>query len=76
MLDGICRHHGLCPEELAVVGDRLYTDVAMAQRAGAASVLVLTGEATAEEAASLEPPPDLILSNIGELGQLLAEIRS
>lgn len=75
MLEGICRRHDLRPEELAVVGDRLYTDIRMAKRAGAVSVLVLTGEATAEEAASLAPPPDLILSNLGELGPLLAEAR-
>ncbi len=73
MLDGICRHNDLRPEELAVVGDRLYTDIVMAQRAGAASVLVLTGEASAEDAALLDPPPDLILQDVGELGDLLAK---
>lgn len=72
MLDGVCRRHGLQPEQLAVVGDRLYTDVAMAQRAGAASVLVLTGEATADEAAAFEPPPDLVIRDVGVLGESLA----
>ncbi len=72
MLDGVCHRHGLRPEQLAVVGDRLYTDMAMAQRAGAASVLVLTGEATAEEAATFDPPPDLVVRDVGELGELLA----
>jgi len=72
MLDGVCRRHGLQPEQLAVVGDRLYTDMVMAQRAGAASVLVLTGEATAAEAAALNPPPDLVVRDVGALGELLA----
>jgi NagD protein len=72
MLDGVCRRHGLRPEQLAVVGDRLYTDMLMAQRAGAASVLVLTGEATAGEAATLDPPPDLVVRDVGALGEILA----
>ena len=75
MLDGVCRRNDLRPDELAVVGDRLYTDIVMAQRAGAASVLVLTGEATAEEAAALDPPPDLTIQDISVLGGLLAEAR-
>jgi hypothetical protein len=36
----------LKPDELAVVGDRIYTDMAMARAAGAVGVLVLTGETT------------------------------
>ncbi|NQT17842.1 MAG: HAD-IIA family hydrolase [Planctomycetes bacterium] len=73
MLDGVCRRYGLSSGQLGVVGDRLYTDVVMAQRAGAASVLVLTGEATAEEAASLDPPPDLVVRNLSEFGERLKE---
>ncbi len=72
MLDGVCRRHGLRPEQLAVVGDRLYTDMAMAQSAGAVSALVLTGEATAEQAAAFDPPPDLVIQDVGVLGGLLA----
>lgn len=72
MLDGVCRRYGVPPDELAVVGDRLYTDMVMAQRAGATSILVLTGEATAEQAPLLDPPPDLVLQDIGVLGDLLA----
>ena len=35
MLEGILRGHHLAAEKLAMVGDRLYTDMAMARRAGA-----------------------------------------
>jgi HAD superfamily hydrolase (TIGR01450 family) len=71
MLRGILAHHLLQPHELAMVGDRIYTDVAMAQRAGAMSVLVLTGEATAEDAAKFHPAPDLVLPSLKELGAKL-----
>jgi len=75
MLRGILHKHNLKPENLAMVGDRLYTDVAMAHRAGALGVLVLTGEATFEEAARHDPQPDLILADIAELGEKLREAR-
>lgn len=71
MLEGVCRRHDLRPDQLAVVGDRLYTDMAMAQQAGAASVLVLTGEATAEDAAACDPPPDWVIQDVGALGEML-----
>jgi NagD protein len=71
MLRGLLHQHGLHPRELAMVGDRLYTDMAMARSAGALGVLVLTGEATAEEAAQMNQPPDLVLANIAELGEKL-----
>ena len=74
MLRGILDRHGLAPDELAMVGDRLYTDVAMARRAGVVAVLVLTGEATAEEAARCPTPPDLIVPSLKELGDLLNRI--
>jgi NagD protein len=75
MLRGILRRHSLEPGQLAMVGDRLYTDIAMAQRAGACSVLVLTGETTAEQAAQCQPPPDLVLSGLSGLGATLLEAR-
>ena len=75
MLDGIRARHGLRADQIAMVGDRLYTDVLMAHRAGALGVLVLTGEATAQDAAQAEPPPHLTLPSLAELGTLLAVSR-
>lgn len=75
MLDGIRQRHGLRSEQIAMVGDRIYTDILMATRANAFGVLVLTGEATAEEAATAQPPPDLVIPSIAELGELLAASR-
>ena len=71
MLDGMIRRHGLAPAQVAVVGDRLYTDIAMARAAGAVGVLVLTGEATREQAAAAAPPPEFVLDSVAELGVLL-----
>lgn len=71
MLRGLLHRNELKPDQLAMVGDRLYTDVAMAHRAGAMSVLVLSGEATAEESARYSPLPDFVVPGIAEFGEQL-----
>jgi NagD protein len=76
MLDGIRSRHGLEAGQIAMVGDRIYTDVLMAHRAGALGVLVLSGEATADDAAQAENPPHLTLPSLAELGDLLAAARA
>lgn len=75
MLIGILRQKHLQPEQIAMVGDRIYTDIKMAQNAHAFGVLVLSGETTAEVAAAAPEPPDLTVANIGELGNLLEQSR-
>jgi HAD superfamily hydrolase (TIGR01450 family) len=75
MLRGILRRHALKTSDLAMVGDRLYTDMAMAQRAGAFGVLVLTGETTAKQAAAHHPRIDLVVPSLAELGRLLLRSR-
>jgi HAD superfamily hydrolase (TIGR01450 family) len=66
---------GIEPQQMAMVGDRIYTDVVMAQKAGVIAVLVLSGEATAADAAALHPPADLVVADIGELGDKLDAAR-
>jgi len=75
MLRGILGRHALAPEELAMVGDRLYTDMAVARKAGVLGVLVLTGETTRAAAAKHLPPPDLVVSGLAELGEHLRAAR-
>ena len=75
MLRGILSRNALAPSQLAMVGDRLYTDMAMARRAGALGVLVLTGETTAEEGANHSPAPDLVGSGLAEFGEQLRSAR-
>ena len=55
------------PEESAILGDRLETDILGGHRAGIGTILVLTGISTAEEAAQYEAPPDLIVRDLPEL---------
>jgi len=54
-------------ERVAMVGDRIASDIVGAQRAGLPGVLVLSGACTREEAAAVEPPPDYVLDDLGGL---------
>ena len=71
MLNGIMEKLGLGPDEVAMVGDRVYTDVMMAINANALGVLVLSGETTHETGAAAKPGPDLILHDLDEFRQLI-----
>jgi len=75
MLKGILARTGLQPHELAMVGDRLYTDMAMAHRAGVFGVLVLTGEAALSDVDKCPQPPDLVVPSLKEFGEMLSEAR-
>jgi len=71
MLTGILARHGLTPDQLVMAGDRLYTDMEMARRAGAVGALVLTGETSKTDVASCPTLPDLVLPSLAQLGELL-----
>ena len=73
MLYCIRDKYGYQSDELAMVGDRIYTDVATAQNAGSLGVLVLSGETTLETALANDPNPDLTAENIEVLGELLVK---
>lgn len=75
MLSGIMQRYGLRADEIAMVGDRIYTDVQMAFNAGAFGVLVLSGETTLDIVAQAPRRPDLTADSIEVLGELLARSR-
>lgn len=75
ILLGVAGRMGLKPEEIAMVGDRLYTDVQTALNAGACGVLVLSGESTMETVRAAKEAPTLVCRDIEELGCLLEEAR-
>ena len=56
----------------AMVGDRLYTDIAGARGAGLASILVLSGETTCADLETATVAPDLVLPSVQELAACLA----
>lgn len=73
MIDVISRTTGIPNEKICAVGDRLYTDIAVAQNAGSLSVLVLSGETTAEMVEAAERKPDYVMADVAELHRHLKE---
>ncbi len=53
--------------EMAMVGDRLYTDVATGVNHGMTGILVLSGEATMDDVAQSDVKPDLIFGRLSDM---------
>ena len=73
MIDVISKMTGIPNEEICAVGDRLYTDIAVAQNAGSVSVLVLSGETDMAMVDAAERKPDYILPSVKELHEVLSK---
>ncbi len=58
---------GCTPQETAVVGDRIYTDVKSGLNAGAVSILVMSGETTPQILAESPDKPDMVLESGAEI---------
>ena len=75
MLHCIRDRYGIASDEIAMCGDRIYTDVATARNAGSLGVLVLSGETTLETALASNPMPDITARDISVFGELLRRSR-
>lgn len=64
--EAICKLKGVKPEECVSIGDRLYTDIAMAKNARMLSILVLSGETKAEDVTK-ENKPNFVLNGVKDL---------
>lgn len=64
-------HTGCKEEELAVVGDRLYTDIAVAEGTAVTSILVLSGETQPQDLKESAVQPDIVCDSLKELTRLL-----
>jgi 4-nitrophenyl phosphatase len=62
---------GLRPEETAMLGDRLETDILGGQQAGLPTILVLTGVTSAEDLATSDIQPTWVFDSIAELAAAL-----
>jgi len=67
---GLRRLGGLAADEVAMIGDRLDTDVVGGRRAGLRTILVLSGVTTLAEAAAATPPPDATLKDLASVATL------
>ena len=66
IVNAVVEKTGFKLDEIAMIGDRLYTDIALGE-AGIMTILVLSGETQLEDLDGSEFEPDMVVENLGEL---------
>ncbi len=74
MVAAITEKTGFAAHEIVMVGDRLYTDIALG-KAGLSTVLVLSGEAKREEIPNAPHQPDYVVQDIDALHTLFLQAK-
>lgn len=67
IMDYLAKQAGVGKNQTAMVGDRLYTDVAAGVNNGYTGILVLSGEAGVEDVKESKVIPDLIFTSVKEM---------
>jgi NagD protein len=71
IFDSIIKRANLKKSEIAMVGDRLYTDIKSGQLNNILSILVLSGETNKQMLKHSSIKPDYTFENIGEIAKVL-----
>ncbi len=71
IVEAALRRTGCRVEEMAMVGDRLYTDIETGIRSGMLSILVMSGETTQEMLDQSDTVPDLKFNRLSDMIELL-----
>ena len=71
IVDAALRRTGLERGQLAMVGDRLYTDIRTGVEHGILSILVMTGETTRAMLRESDKQPDLVFERLGDMAKLI-----
>ena len=73
IIDAMFRKKPVRRDQVAMVGDRLYTDIVMGHNAGVTSVLVLSGEAKESDIPAAPVKPDHVTGGLGALYEALKQ---
>ncbi len=71
MVAAAADHAGIPPDRMCMIGDRLYTDIALGAAAGLPTILVLSGESRAEDVAESPHQPDFVFEHLGAVADYL-----
>lgn len=71
-IEAVVEKTGFRREEIAFVGDRIYTDVATGVNNGAMGILVMSGETTKEILDASETRPDAVFECLGEMASVMS----
>jgi 4-nitrophenyl phosphatase len=72
IIAGLAERFGVSPGEIVMVGDRLYTDIALGSTAGVGTVLVLSGETKRADLETTAFQADLVCEDLAELIKFLS----
>ncbi len=64
IVDAVIEKYHAEREEICMVGDRLYTDIALGAKAGISSILVLSGETTVEDMKKTDVEPTFVFDDL------------
>ena len=67
MVEHVIDREGYDSDEVVIVGDRLSTDIELAERLGCESVSVLSGETTRRDIETADQSPSLVVESVGVL---------
>jgi len=67
---------GMPVSALCMIGDRLYTDIALGKTTGIPTILVLSGETQADEVPTSPYQPSYIFQNLGAVADYLSSLSS
>lgn len=67
MIEEVERRFPIDRSKMVVLGDRLYTDIALGREAGVDTILVLTGENTLDDVVTSSEAPTWILPSVADL---------
>ncbi|MCD4671805.1 MAG: HAD-IIA family hydrolase [Anaerolineaceae bacterium] len=73
IVEAMVEKSGFAVEQLGMIGDRLYTDIALGQ-AGLTTVLVLSGETKTANLETSEFTPDYVMQDLAELVQVYQQM--
>lgn len=71
MIDYVSKKLGVKKDKMAMVGDRIYTDIQMAINAGITGILVLSGESTQETVKESPQEIDYVFNSVADIMEQL-----
>jgi 4-nitrophenyl phosphatase len=76
IVEAVARKLNLPIERLAMIGDRLYTDIALGKSSGITTILVLRGETHLEDLKDSEIQPTYIFEHLGAVADHLISLKN
>lgn len=71
IIESLCEKYEYNKEDIAMVGDRLYTDIKTGENAGITSILVLSGETSIEDYNNSEIKANYVFDSLKEINEKL-----